>query len=159
MTCLLLSYLFLFFAIPKYVQAQNNILSYLMGWPIWIPIIWKWDNLLTGLAGNDESRLVWFRVFRNSLANEIYHFFSFSQWAGCPLYLTNLLHIISSLVPYSASFACSGMLSCRKCWSWGFEILSPFFSECSFYWLQHFSSNCGYLFDLIFCILNCFTRF
>ena len=30
------------------------------------------------------------------------------------------------------------------------EILSPFFSECSFHWLQHFFSTFGYLFELKF---------
>ena len=30
------------------------------------------------------------------------------------------------------------------------EILSPFFSECSFHWLQHFFSTFGYMFELKF---------
>ena len=35
-------------------------------------------------------------------------------------------------------------------WSKGFEILTPFLSRCSFYWLQHFFSTFGYLFELRF---------
>ena len=43
------------------------------------------------------------------------------------------------------------MLFCINSWSEGFEILSPFFSEYSFLWLQHFFlSSFGYLFELIF---------
>ena len=36
--------------------------------------------------------------------------------------------------------AFSKMIFCINSWSEGFEILSPFFSECSFLWLQHFFS-------------------
>ena len=48
-----------------------------------------------------------------------------------------------------ATFAWSIMLFCIGL-KLSFQILSPFFSECSFYWLQDFSFTFGYLFELKF---------
>ena len=58
-----------------------------------------------------------------------------------PFYLGSLLHIICSLFSHF----------CKKCSSYGFEILTPLFTKCSFHWLQHFFfSNFSHLFELIF---------
>ena len=51
-----------FCEILKYVQIENKILSYSMGW------------LLTGLTRDVESRLAQFHINSNHLVNEIYHF-------------------------------------------------------------------------------------
>ena len=68
-----------------------------------------------------------------SIRSEIFLQMTFIIFQGC------LIKQAVFLI-YSATFACSRMLFCIKCWSLGFEILSPFFSECSFHWLQHFFS-------------------
>ena len=78
--------MFLFFwKIPKYVQAQNNILSPLIAWPTWIGILWKWASMPTKLAGDGECRLARFHVIRNVLANAIYQFSRLPHQTGCLL--------------------------------------------------------------------------
>ena len=32
------------------------------GWPTWIGILWKWDSMITDLAGDGECRLAQFHV-------------------------------------------------------------------------------------------------
>ena len=73
---------FIFCEILRYVQAWNNILSPLKGWPTCIGILWKWATMLTKLAGDGECRLAWFHAIRNFLANEIYNFSRLSQQTG-----------------------------------------------------------------------------
>ena len=96
-----------------YMQAQNNILSHLMGSPAWITITWKWASPLTRLARDGESRLTRFHVIRNFLANK-FNFFSGcpTKRAVCPTYLASLLYIIIYVFSH---FFCFRMLSCIKC--------------------------------------------
>ena len=138
---------FFFLEILKYMQAKNNILSPLTGWSTWITILRNCDSMLIELAGNDECWLPRFHTIRNFLANESYHFSRLSHETGC--LFTWAAHSKKS-VSYSANFACSRMPYCKKYWGCDLEMLSPFFSECSFQWLQQFFHRFGYLFVLIF---------
>ena len=62
--------MFIFFSkIPKYMQAQNNSPSYLMGWPVWTANRWKWASPRTKLAWDGESRLARFLVIIDFRAN------------------------------------------------------------------------------------------
>ena len=90
---------------------------------------------LACLGGDDECRLALFYAIRIFFSNEIFHFSRLSHQTGC-IFRWAALSIESA--PHSAASACSGRLFYKKCWSYGFEILNSFFSECSFLWLQHF---------------------
>ena len=140
-------FIFFFLEILKYMQAKNNILSPLTGWSTWITILRNCGSMLIELAGNDECWLPRFHTIRNFLANESYHFSRLSHETGC--LFTWAAHSKKS-ASYSANFACSRMPYCKKYWGCDLEMLSPFFSECSFQWLQHFFHRFGYLFVLIF---------
>ena len=81
-----------FYKVPNYLQAQNNILSHLMGWLSWIKFIWKWVIPLTWLVGDGESRLPWFYMIRNFLENE-------GIFPGCPT--NELSHLCDQSAPYN----------------------------------------------------------
>ena len=99
-----------FFIGPKYVQAKNR-LAHL-----------NWDFM------------TWFHLIRNFLANEIYQFSRLSHQTNC-LFTGIALSIISSL---SSHFFLFQNATLHKILKLGFWLLSAFFSECSFHWMQHF---------------------
>ena len=66
-----------FCEIPKYVQGQNNIISHLIAWPVWIPITQKWANLPSWLG---MVKADWF----GSMWSEIFSQMKFIIFPGCP---------------------------------------------------------------------------
>ena len=83
----------LFYKVPNYLQAQNNILSHLMGWLSWIKFIWKWSSHLLGWLGMVKVGClgsIWSEIFLRMKA-----FFQAVPLTSCPTYVTSLLHIIS----------------------------------------------------------------
>ena len=71
------SFCFSILTVYAYVQAKNNILSYLTDWSTWIGILWKWASTLNELARDGECRLAGFHAIKNFLENK---FFTFQGW-------------------------------------------------------------------------------
>ena len=106
----------------------------------------SWCGYRAGLrwwmyAGSDQC------FDQNFLVNEIHHFPRLSYQTGC-LFIWQIHSIIPTRYP--ATIACFIILFCIKRKSYGFVILSLFFSECNFHSMQHFSSSFCYLFEMIF---------
>ena len=75
------------------------------------------------------------------MQSEIFLKMKFIIFQGCPTKQAAFLPGQSApynQLLYSAIFPLSRILFRINCWSWCLETLSPFFSECSFHWLQHF---------------------
>ena len=105
-------------------------------WPTWIVILWSglaclpsWLGMMnTGWLGSIQSETflqMKFIIFKAVPSNRL------------PFYLGSLLHVISTLF---SNFCLFQNTILRKMLKLGFGILSPFFSEFSFHWLQHFCS-------------------
>ena len=88
--------------------------------------------------------LSWLRmvnaVWLYSMRSEIFSQMELIIFQGCLIKqaLFTLPARSMQSAPYSTTFPCSKVLYCIKYWSSSFEILNPFFSECSCYLLQHF---------------------
>ena len=105
------------------------------GWPTSTDILWSGLACLPSWLGMINTGWL------GSIRSEIFLQMKFVIFKAAPLnrllfYLGTACFMYSA--PYSATFTCSRMLFCMKCWSYGFEILSPFFSEFSFLWFKHF---------------------
>ena len=91
----------------------------------------------------------------NFIWTEVFSQMKFIIFPGFPtkraVLLTWSFYFIQS-APYLATFACSRMLSSIIC-------LSPFFSEFSFYWLQHFFPWLRLSTWIDICVLNSFMTF
>ena len=80
--------------------------------------------MLTEQAGNGEWTLAWFHPIRNFLANKIYHFSRLSHRTGCPIYIGNPLHIISSLFSHFCLFLQNAILhKMLKLGLWNFKLI------------------------------------
>ena len=90
----------------------------------------------------------------SSMRSEIFLQMKFIIFQGCPIKLADFLIklLIQSLLLVPECYL-------HKILKLGFWILSPFFSKCSFHWLQHFSLWfwLSVWFDI--CILNCRMSF
>ena len=90
----------------------------------------------------------WWKLARfGSMWLEIFSQMKFITFLVCPTSQASSFHIISSLFSHFCLFQNAILHKMLKLGLWNFK---PFFSECSFYWLQHFYSGSGYLFKLIF---------
>ena len=95
----------------------------------------------------------------NSMRSEIFFQMKFVIFQGCltkqaAFYLASPPHIISSL--FNQSCLLQNAILHKML---GFEISSPFFSEFTFHWFQHFSSQLWLSIWVDICILNCLHEF
>ena len=138
-------------------------------------LIWWADLPRLNLYGSGPSHLlswlemvkvVWLGSRWSELFLQVKSFFQAAPLKGCPTYMASLLHRSSSLFSIFCLFLNaimhkmlkSGFRSFKPIFvSHAFEVLSPYFSESSFFWLQQFFSSCGCKVDIF--ILNCFMTF